>query len=190
VKTPTVRAIAVAVFGTALISAFVVGANVFASPEAAPRNDGHPVVLKFTKWITVTPGPPYMQGIVTGDGIVNSPGPFNFAGEVLVHNQTEIVKSLSPGVPVINRGQLGDVTQLAAVYEVQSGAHSFRALVQGGDDNNTKSALLDGVVLGGWLTGAKVHVHFEDIQCSPVRPEALDNNCFQGTITIMPDADI
>ncbi|MBV9175157.1 MAG: hypothetical protein JOZ81_34310 [Chloroflexi bacterium] len=177
-----------ALFAAAVFGGSAVGPSVLAS-QTGETAHGHRATLTFTKWITVNPGAPYMQGIVTGDGIVNAPGPFNFAGQVLIYNQSGIIPNLGPSVPVNNRGQLGDVTQLAAVYEVQSGDHSFRALVQGGDDNTTKHALLDGVVLGGWLAGETVHVQFRDIQCSPVRPEAAGNTCFQGTIAITPGPD-
>jgi hypothetical protein len=82
---------------------------------------------------------------------------------------------------------------LVAVYEVHAAdpPHSFKALVQGGSDNDqpTNKALLDGVVLGGWLTGEKVHVQFLTIQCSPPNPQASGNTCFQGAITVVPGTD-
>jgi hypothetical protein len=130
--------------------------------------------LTFTKWVTVSPGGGIMQGFVGGDVVGK------FAGQVLVNQTTDLVQKLGPLAS-------GDVNVLQAVYEVQSGDHSFRALVQGGYDIPTNKARLDGVVLGGWLTGERVHVEFQALGCDPVQSNAAGGTCFQGTITLTPD---
>jgi hypothetical protein len=120
-------------------------------------------VVTFTKWITVSPGYPIMAG-VTGGAAAGT-----FTGQVL--EATTTVDGL--------------VQRLVAVYEVHSGAHSFIALIQGGGSQG--AAILDGRVLSGWLTGARVRVNFETISCA--EPNALAGVCFQGTIRLSTDHD-
>jgi hypothetical protein len=117
-----------------------------------------------------------MQGVVGGDVVGK------FAGQVLVNQTTDLVAKLGPLAS-------GDINVLQAVYEVQAGDHSFRALVQGGYDIPTNKARLDGTVLGGWLTGEKVHVEFQALPCNPVQTNAAGGTCFQGTISVTPDPD-
>lgn len=120
--------------------------------------------VTFTKWITGgTPsGTLLMEGFTGGDaaGI--------FAGEVLNRKVSTD----------------GRTTLLQPIYEVTSGSRSFTALILGGQ-NSTGLGLLDGVILEGWRTGARVHVEFQRMNdCSG----APSGPCFQGTIRILPDA--
>jgi hypothetical protein len=170
----TSRRIAVALFATLLISSVAFAASVLASPAARSREAGDRVELTFTKWVTTTPGGGIMQGFVGGDVVGK------FAGQVLVNKTTDLVAKLGPLAS-------GDINVLQAVYEVQAGDRSFRALVQGGYDIPTNKARLDGVVLGGWLTGAKAHVEFQAMPCNPVQSNADGNTCFVGTIRIASD---
>ena len=79
----------------------------------------------------------------------------------------------------------GVVVQLEARYEVldPSGTHSFTALIRGTQNNETGTAVLNGVVTDGWLIGAQVHATFRVIT-----PCAFGtrNVCFQGAIRVMP----
>jgi hypothetical protein len=75
---------------------------------------------------------------------------------------------------------------LDALYEVQAGDHSFTALIQGGQNNVTRKALLDGVILDGWRTGARVHVEYTVISGCAGMPAGP---CFEGTIRILRDSD-
>ena len=97
--------------------------------NAEPGEGGPPVVITFTKWITTFPD---IAGVVGGDVVGN------FAGEVFTLQNTT-----NPAVT--------SITRLVAIYDIQDsmGSHSFTALVQGGQNNSTKKALLDGVILGG-----------------------------------------
>jgi hypothetical protein len=165
-RTISSRKIAVAVLATLLISSAVFAASVLADPASESRDTGHPVVVSFTKWVTISPGYPIMAGTVKADDVGT------FAGEILLLHTT----------------QSGDITQLQAVYEVQAGDQSFKALVQGGQNNQAGTALLDGVILGGWHTGAKVHVQYRVVpKCG--QANALNDRCFTGTITISPDSE-
>ena len=130
------------------------------------HHDRDDLDITFTKWITITPGYPIMAGFVGGD-VVGV-----FAGELLVVQNT------------ID----GNITRLGAIYGVQAGDHSFTALMQGGQNNVTGTALLDGVILGGWRTGARVHVEYDVIRpCA--EPNALFGVCFKGTIHVERDSD-
>ena len=124
--------------------------------EKARDNQRRPVDITFTKWIT---GFPLMAGFVGGDVTGE------FAGEVLRYQESG------------NRR----ITRLEAMYEVQAGNRSFTALVRGGQNNETGMAILDGVILGGWRTGARVHVEYEVMTDCAGAPAGL---CFQGTIHV------
>ena len=125
--------------------------------DAGPAQDNQrPVVITFTKWIT---GFPLMAGFVGGDVAGD------FSGEVMQAQES---------------GN-GRIIRLEAMYEVQAGDRSFTALVRGGQNNETGTAILDGVILGGWRTGARVHVEYEVMTDCAGAPAGL---CFQGTIHI------
>jgi hypothetical protein len=119
-----------------------------------------PVEVTFTKWITTYPA---MAGVAGGD-VVGT-----FVGEVLSRT------------PFDN----GVIVDLLARYEVVAGAHSFIAEIEGKQNNNTATAVLNGVVTEGWLVGARVHVEFEVISSCAGKPAGP---CFQGTIRVMPGA--
>ncbi len=137
----------------------------------------HDVIVTFTKWITaVVPPIPaeaaasrfLMAGIVGGDVAGD------FVGEVLDRrvSTTGTIKA--------------QIVALDALYEVRAGNHSFTALIQGGQNNTTSKALLDGVILDGWRTGARVHVEFTVISGCAGKPAGP---CFEGTIRILRDSD-
>jgi hypothetical protein len=164
------RAFVIAVVGTVLIAGFVLAAGVFASPAAESRENQHSVELTFTKWLTVNPGGARMEGIVGGD-VTGT-----FSGQTLVKQTSDLVGKIPAAT--------GDVNLLGVVYEVTAGDHSFRALLHGGYDIPTNKARLDGVVLGGWMAGEKVHAEFRALPCNPVQPNAAGGTCFDGTIQI------
>jgi hypothetical protein len=170
----TRRNIVVAIVATLLVSTVVFAASVRAKPTAESNDSGRRVNLTFTKWVTIGPGTPILQGFVGGD--VDG----KFAGQVLVNQTTDLVEKFGPLASGYH------INVLEEEYEVQAGDHSFRALVQGGYDIPTNKAGLDGVVLGGWLTGEKVHVEYQAIPCNPVQPNAAGGTCFQGTIAVRP----
>jgi len=167
-----IRAIAIAAFATMLISGLVFSASVLASPSAESKQNKHRVDLTFTKWVTINPGGSRTEGIVGGD--VSG----TFAGQTLVKQNSDLVGKIS--------GATGEVGLTESVFEVTAGDHSFRALLHGGYDFLTNKALLEGVVVGGWLAGEKVHAEFQATPCNPVQPNAAGGTCFVGTITVSP----
>jgi hypothetical protein len=149
--------------------------------DAGKSKDHRAVTITFTKGVTqVLPADPangvtkrfLMAGVTAGDvdGV--------FFGEVLNRQVS----------------QNGRIISLEAMYEVQAGDHSFTALIRGGTGETkpgepasfSGAALLDGVVLTGWRTGAKVHVAFQTFQGQPECRDAPNpaGTCFKGTITV------
>jgi hypothetical protein len=125
------------------------------------------VEITYTKWIT-TPLPAPSCCLMVG--FVDNGPVGSFVGEVLGRQVSAD----------------GTITRLEAMYEVADGERSFTALIRGGTDNVAGAALLDGVILAGWRTGARVHVEFQVMtNCSG----APAGRCFQGTIRIGPHGD-
>ena len=126
-------------------------------------NPNRPIEVTFTKWVTTFP---LMEGF-TGGAVQGT-----FVGEVL---QRQV--SVNPN--------LNSIIRLEAIYEVQDGDRSFTALIRGGTNGVTGAALLDGVILAGWRTGAPVHVEFQTIPGTTGCVGApLGATCFQGTIHV------
>jgi hypothetical protein len=130
-------------------------------------NQAKPIEITYTKWVRVVGSITLLEGFTGGD-VVGT-----FAGEVL---ETKLSFD-------------GAIRRIEAVYEVQAGDQSFTALIHGGRTTNPGDAILDGVILAGWRTGAEVHVEFKVIPApSPLdaacygAPAGL--TCFQGTISV------
>jgi hypothetical protein len=101
--------------------------------------------------------------------------PGTFVGEVLQRQLTA------------NPNLKAGIIKLEAIYEVHdvNGDHVFTALIRGGTNQATGAALLDGVVLAGWRTGADVHVQFQTIPGTTGCVGAPSGvTCFEGTIHI------
>ena len=135
-------------------------------PHAGSRSQP-PVEISYTKWVRVVDGVTFLEGFTGGDveGV--------FAGQVL-RSQTSVDQR---------------IVALEAIYEVQAGPHSLTALIRGGRTNNPGDAILDGVVLDGWRTGANVHVEFQRKPAPSANESACEGApaglaCFQGTITV------
>jgi hypothetical protein len=147
-----------------------------------------PVEVAFTKWRTaqIPPLPAVtvrslFAGIVGGDL-----GEGDFVGEVLDRKVSTPCTAFDPLCPpgTTPATITGSIIALHAVYEVQVGEHSFTALIQGGTNGVTTAALLNGVILAGWRTGAPVHVAFQTISSCTDRDGVTHGPCFQGTIRI------
>jgi hypothetical protein len=153
-----------------------------AASAGKDRDDDRGVVVTFTKWITGSAQPnandqpaptrSLMAGIVGGHV-----GTGTFVGEVLDH------KLSTPGTVTVA------INALEAIYEVHAGKRSFGALIRGGTSNG--KGLLDGVILNGWRTGARVHVEFVRVASCPDNPNQTGPlaPCFQGTIRILPESE-
>ena len=143
------------------------------SPAMATADDhNRPVDITFTKWgVTAPPLPAPQPPFGIFEGFFNDGLPGSFVAEVLW-------RQLS-----LN----GHVNGLTASYEVVDGDRSFSALIRGGS-NAAGFALLDGVILAGWRTGARVQVAFQRYGAiagvSSCDGAPVNKTCFVGTIRV------
>src|SRR5262249_9543707 len=143
-----------------LIALVVVAATIAAaSTQARTRRQHHrnrpaDLELTYTKWIA--PGLPNLVGVVGGD-IVGK-----FGGAVYE-------RTVDP---------TGRFVHLSAIYIVVAPdpEQSFTAHVEGTEDLQTLKAVLDGRVIDGSPTHARVHVEFDVVTCT----QAPSGTCFQG----------
>lgn len=143
------------------------------SPALATDQDhnSRPVEVTFTKWGAPPPAVPPTPffGLFEGfadDGVLGS-----FNAEVLWRQAS------------VN----GHVAALEAMYEVVNGDRSFTALIRGGQ-NAAGLGQLEGVIMAGWRTGARVQVVFQRYLADPLMPSCegapVNKNCFVGTISV------
>ena len=158
----------------ARIASFVAAVALFSQilPALASDKDhdnNRPVDITFTKWAAPAPAlpPTPFFGLLTGFAGAGPLGSFN--GEVLWRQVS------------VN----GHVVGLEAMYEVVDGDRSFTALIRGGQ-NAAGAAQLDGVILAGWRTGARVHVVFQRHLGSEggCVGAPFGKTCFEGTIHV------
>lgn len=145
-----------------LIAVLVVATCITAASAQTQNRSGHGkragLELTYTKWFD--PGFPNMVGVVGGD-IVGQ-----FGGAVL---------EAKPDAT-------GHFVRLRAIYIVVAPdpSRSLTIRVKGAQDIQSGTAVLDGRVVDGWLTGARAHAEYKVISCT----QSPDNTCFQGTISI------
>jgi hypothetical protein len=141
------------------------------------RDHNRPVEITFTKWVTgVVPATVFLgiqEGRALMAGYTGGDIPGTFVGEVLRRQ------------PSANPELKAAIIKLEAIYEVHdvNGDHVFTALIRGGTNAATGAALLDGVVLAGWRTGAPVHVEFETVVGCVGGPTPT-TTCYEGTIRV------
>jgi len=136
---------------------------------ADDNHSNRPVEISFTKWGAPPPAVPPTPFFGLFDGFAGDGLPGSFGAEVLWRQVS------------VN----GHVTGLEAMYEVVDGDRSFTALIRGGT-NAAGAGLLDGVILAGWRTGARVHVEFQRHLASEggCVGAPLGKTCFEGIIQI------
>ena len=150
----------VALVITLLTGLMLAAGAIAASGQVKDAKAATVVDLTYTKWFS--PSFPTMTGVVGGD-IVGT-----FGGTVLEAN------------PIAG----GQIIRLKAIYEVIANdpSQSFTALVEGKQNNRTRSAVLDGVITSGFLTGERVHAKYQVLSSCLGNP---GGPCFQGTIDVM-----
>jgi hypothetical protein len=142
------------------------------SPALASADDhNRPVDITFTKWGAPAPAVPPTPffGLFDGFSGDNPVGSFN--SEVLWRQAS------------VN----GHAVGLTAMYEVVDGDRSFTAIISGGQ-SAAGLGLLDGVIIAGWRTGARVEVVFQRYLANATMPSCdgapVNKNCFVGTIHV------
>ena len=145
-----------------LIAVLALAAGITAAAAQTQNRSGHhqraAIELTYTKWLA--PSFPNMVGVVGGD-IVGQ-----FGGAVL----KATTESTDP------------LIHLTAVYIVVAAdpSRSLTIHVEGAQNKQLGTAVLNGRVIDGWLTGARAHAEYKVVDC----PQASDHTCYQGTITI------
>ena len=126
----------------------------------AQATTGANIEVTFTKWID--PSFPQFKGVAGGDV------PGDFAATVLERT------------PFDN----GNIVDLRAKYEViaDNPARSFVAEIEGKQNTQIGRAVLNGSVVDGWLTGARVHVTFDVIEPCP---QFNKPRCFTGILRVL-----
>jgi hypothetical protein len=129
-------------------------------------NSGGNIEVTFTKWLSPSVPPPGTVAVFTG--IAGGDAPGDFAATVLDR------------IAFDN----GNIVQLRARYEVHATdpARAFAVEIEGKQNNQTHSAVLNGSVVDGWLTGARVHVTFDVIEPCP---QFGKSRCFTGVIRVL-----
>ena len=148
----------------------------------ASENRRGPVDVTFKKWRTAVL-PATVPGATTRilfKGVVGGElGDGDFVAEVLDRQVTTPCSAFAPAPcpPVPSPS----IIALDAVYEIHAGDRSFTALLHGGTNGATGAALLEGLVVAGWRTGAHVRVAFDTVSnCA----EANGGTCFQGVVRV------
>jgi len=149
------RALALAV--TALTALTLAAGAAAATSQVKEAKAAEVINLTYTVWFS-----PNMTGVFGGD-LTGT-----FGGAVL--SRTPI-----PGTPIIH---------LTARYELNASdpSQSFTAIVEGDRNLVTNSAVLNGSVTAGRLTGERAHSEFQVISTCPGKPSGP---CFQGTLRVM-----
>jgi len=149
------RVLALAVTALAALT-LAAGAAVAAGPVKEAKA-AEVVNLSYTVWFS-----PNMTGVFGGD----------FAG---TFGGAVLSRSPIPGTPIVH---------LSARYELNASdpSLSFTAIVEGDRNLVTNSAVLNGSVTAGALSGEQAHSQFQVISTCPGKPSGP---CFQGTLRVM-----
>jgi hypothetical protein len=143
-----------------LIAVLVLAAGITAASAQTENGRGHGkragLELTYTKWFA--PAFPNMVGVVGGD--IDG----QFGGAVL---------EAKPD---------GRFIRLTAIYIVVAPdpSRSLTIHVEGVQDTQSGTAVLNGRVVDGSLRGARAHAEYKVISCT----QSPDQTCFQGTISI------
>jgi hypothetical protein len=148
-----------------LIAVLVLATGVTAASAQTHNRAAHAktIELTYTKWFA--PSFPNMVGVVGGD--IDG----QFGGAVL---------RAAPDAT-------GRFIRLTAIYIVVAPdpSRSLTIHVDGVQDNQSGTAVLDGRVVDGPLKGAHAHAEYRVISCT----QSPDGTCFQGTISITRRSD-
>ncbi len=126
--------------------------------------------VTFTKWVTSPPADPStFAGISMAGEVGGDVGPGKFAGKVITDDMTK------PGFWLAQ-----------ALYGFQGSKHSFVAYNFVTEDQRTSpaTATIRGVVIHGWMTGARVTGEYTVMAPCPIPTEGnvFGSICFQGTL--------
>jgi hypothetical protein len=162
-----------------LTLALAVAASFAVVAQARPTAGGSPAGdrnhrsadVTFTKWVTSLPADPSTLAGVSMAGVVGGDvGPGVYAGKVISDDTTS-----KPGF------WLGQ-----ALYGFNGSKHSFVAynFITENDTTTPITATIRGVVIQGWMTGARVTGEYRQWDTCPIPTpgNVFGSVCFQGTL--------
>lgn len=141
---------------TVLMALLLAAGAIVASGQVRNARAADAVELTYTKWFF--PHFPTSVGVVAGDFTGT------MAGEVLSRR-------------VLAGGQ---IVLFTARYDVAAGTNSFSATIEGQQNNEIHTGVVNGEVTEGAMTGARIHETYDVISCT----QAPSGLCFQGSIRI------
>ena len=162
-----------------LALALAVAMSLAAVAHARPATGGSPggdwsprsADVTFTKWVTSLPADPSTLAGVSMAGVVGGDvGPGVYVGKVLRDDTTS-----KPGFWLAQ-----------ALYGFNGSQHSFLAynLITENDTASPVTATIRGVVIAGWMMGARVTGEYTQLDPCPIPTpgNVFGTVCFQGTL--------
>jgi hypothetical protein len=139
------------------------------APAGGDRNHRSADVT-FTKWLTSFPNDPSAAGASMAGFVDGDVGPGTFAGKIIRDDTTSR--------PDFWLGQ--------ALYGFRGSKHSFVAynFITEDDTATPVTATIRGVVVAGWMKGARVTGEYTLRDCDPIPTpgNVMGTACFQGTL--------
>lgn len=163
------------ILAIAMAAGFAVVAQARPTAGGSPAGDWNhrSADVIFTKWVTSLPADPSTLAGVSMAGVVGGDvGPGVFAGKVIRDDTTS-----KPGF------WLGQ-----ALYGFNGSKHSFVAynfITEDDRDPSSITATIRGVVIQGWMRGARVSGEYTQFDTCPIEPtlgNVFGSVCFQGTL--------
>jgi hypothetical protein len=157
-----------------LVIAVAAAASVAVAAQARPAG-GSPhkqrgADVTFTKWLTSFPNDPSAAGASMAGVVGGDVGPGTFAGKIIRDDTTSR--------PSFWLGQ--------ALYGFEGSKHSFVAYNFITEDDRTSdvTATIRGVVIQGWMAGARVTGEYTQWATCPIPTpgNVAGSMCFQGTL--------
>ncbi len=138
-----------------------------ARPESSRHQRSADVT--FTKWLTSLPNAPSAAGASMAGVVGGDVGPGTFAGLVLTEDTSQLPLWLAQ-----------------AVYGFGGTKHSFVAYNHITEDDGVSpvTATIRGVVIAGWMTGARVTGEYTLLDACPIPTpgNVFAPSCFRGTL--------
>jgi len=159
-------------FATTLVSLAVIagaaGLTLSTTPSMVSADSAGNADVTFTKWVTSAKTLPWdMAGVVGGDA-----GPGAFAGEVL---SSDMIAN-------------GTINVIHAHYHINGGTRQLTADLLVIENEQTNTAVSNGIVTDGWMEGARVQGEYTVMSACPIATphNVLGTVCFQGSLHIVP----
>jgi hypothetical protein len=152
---------------TLALIAGAAGVTVSAQPPVVSADSAGNVDITFTKWVTSAKSFPWdMAGVVGGDVSAGT-----FAGEALSSDM------------IVN----GTIDVIHAHYRINGGSQQLTADLLVIENEQTNTAVSNGIVTDGWMEGARVQGKYTVLPVCPIATphNVLGTVCYQGSLRII-----